>query len=570
MQMGVKQVDDQMLRQQFDDTYRNRFIYATASAKDIWHKFERSLFKKDTYEYKEIKKEIENCENNSLYELCIALEKINPRAALELSFGEHNERLCDYKTPKGKEVFSLSRGVWLIGVFGNGQKATQYDALSVFNKYVRWCATYLMELEINYLTDENDIDSHLANLIGINRLCEPETRIPWITDEITREIGDWSEENSEICSISDILNHRIATRINKNVEKARNAMAVVKSKGTSSMSEALSDMLLRGIPNDIVDKLTASHRPISSANIRNVFSSNIPTYFPFVNIDNKYRVLDVSAWMSQREDALFHLCMQASLKDEQGKVFEDVTASLLQKWGPDDINWQTSVHLTNSKGSRKHDEIDVFGKSTQTAFIAECKANRNLSEKNSSVVANFESNVLTKAASQLTTRIMHWNSGWRPSEFGDIFSDDSMGFIVTFSSYGGLPWNAAVLEDKESWGKFGIFPLYSLILAISILVKSVDFMDYLSFRLNSINKGVKNFDELEYIFFFLRGMNNEINDLQDDALIIFRQYKLDDGGTRIDPRKYKNKRNWKKLFARDLWENRVPVTPPICGGPICL
>lgn len=561
----MKQINEQMIYQLFDSVYHTHMKYATAPAKDIWNKYVEAVIKREPHEIEKLKRAIEKCVNDSLHELCDALEEIDPRAALELLFGECNDRLLDYKTPRGGETFSLARGAWLIGVFGNGQKSTQYDALKVFNKYVRWLATHLMELHINSIMFEDDTERALRNVVNqleINRLVEPETRLMWITAEITREIGQWAEVNAGSCSISESLNLGIATQINENAIRAMNALEDAGSKGTNSMPEAFSDMLLHGVPDDILRKLTAPHRLNSPANIQDALNSDMPTFFPFVRIGGKYRALGRTAWLRQREDALFHLCMQASPLHSQGKVFEDVTTALLQKWGPNGINWRSSVDLMSPKSSKNPDDIDVFGSATQTVFIGECKANR-LSENNSSVAANFESVVLTKAVSQLATRTTHWNSGWRPSKTNETFADDVAGFIATFSSYGGLLWNADELECGKSSVNFGIFPLYSLVLAVSTLKTPTQLRDYLAFRLNSMVKGMKNFDELEYMFGFLSKLDSKLNDLQDDATILLRQYELDDHGTRIDPRKYKSRRrNWKDVFVRELWKHAVPVTPP--------
>lgn len=562
----VKQIDEGMTRQIFESVYQARLRYATGPAKDIWSKYVEAFFKRETNEVQDLKEVLEECVNDSLRELCDALEETDPCAALELLFGECNDRLRDYIVPKASKTFSLARGAWLIGVFGNGQKSNRNDALIVFNKYVRWLATHLMELHITSAMFEDDAERALRNAedqLEMNRLVEPETRMMWIAAEITREIGQWAGANAGTCRISESLNLRTATQINENVIRAMSALEDARSKGAGSMPEAFSDMLLRGVPDNILHDLTASHRSISPANIRDTFNSDMPKFFPFVKIGDKCRVLGRSTWLMQREDALFHLCMQASPQHSRGRVFEEVTTALLQKWGPNGIIWRSSVDLMSPKNSKKTDDVDVFGSADQTVFIGECKANR-LSENNSSVTANFESIVLTKAASQLAVRTAHWNSGWRPSKVNDAFADGVTGFIVTFSSYGSLLWNVAELGDEIPSVEFGILPLYSLVLAVSTFKTPAQFRDYLAFRLDSMAKGVRNFDELEYVLGFHNELGSRLNDLQTDARVHLRQYELDDRGVRIDPRKYKENQDWKTVFLKELMEYTVPVSPPVC------
>lgn len=559
------QTDDEMLQKVIDNAYRTHLRYATATAKTIWHDYVIALHKRESQQVEILRKAIEECAHGTLQELCIALEEIDPRASLELLFGECNDRLNEYRAPKGGETFSLARGAWLIGVFGNGKKVTQYEALKVFNKYVRWVATHLMELHISSTAFEDDDERVLRNAakqLEINRLVEPETRMMWITDEITKEIGKWAEVNADSCKISESINSKIAEQINMNTVSTTDSLKEAIANRKNYIPEAFSDMLLNAVPDELLRELTANHQSISPANIQNTLNSDLPTFSPLVELDGKYRVLGRSAWLTQREDALLQLCMQASSQHSQGKVLEDVTTALLQKWGPSSIDWRSSVDLINPKSSKNPDDIDVLGSSTQAVFIGECKANR-LSVNNSSVVANFDTVVLTKAASQLATRITHWKSGWRPSDSDKAFADKVAGFITTFSSYGGLLWNAAEVADGNSSVNFGIFPLYSLVLAVSALKTSDQFWKYLEFRVNSMSHGVKNFDELEYMLGFLSDRGNKVNRGQDGASILFRQYELNDRGAWINPRMYRHKQNWKDEFVIELWKYTEPVTPPV-------
>lgn len=558
------QIDDVMLQKIIDSAYQTHLQYATKTAKTIWQNYVVSLRKREFQQVEILRKAIEECADDSLQELCSALEEIDPRASLELLLGEFNNRLNEYIVPKGGETFSLARGAWLIGVFGNGTKNGRYEAFKVFNKYVRWVATHLMKLHISsnaFLDDERVLRDSIKQL-EINRHVEPETRMIWITDEITKEIGKWTEANAESCSISEILNSQIAEQINKNAKDATYSLNEAISKNRNFLPKAFSDMLLGGVPEELLKKLKAPRLSISPANIQDALNSDLPTFFPIVEVGDEYRVLGRSVWLTKREDALLQLCMKTSPQHSQGKVFEDITTALLQKWGPAGISWRSSVDLVSQKSSKNPDDIDVLGSSKQAVFIGECKANR-LSANNSSVAANFDTVVLTKASSQLATRITHWKSGWRPSGSDKSFADKLAGFITTFSSYGGLLWNATEVGDKKSSENFGIFPLYSLVLAVSTLKTPAQLWKYLEFRVNSLSHGVKNFDELEYVFGFFSKKDNIINEVQDSESILFRQYELDDHGVWIDPRMYSHNPNWKDKFLLDLWNYTRPVTPPV-------
>lgn len=560
-----KLVDYELIDKLFDSVYQTHYQYAPEAARNIWRDHLYAVMRQDFQKIKRIEEQVACCTRKCLQELCVALEGVSPVGALELLKGECPDRLDEYQLPKGAESFSLSQGAWMIGVFGNGSDTTRYGALKVFNKYVRWAAATLMENHMKSLLHVNEADRELIQTtshLEASRLVEPETRMMWIAAEITDEIGKWVDLNADRISNPGILTSKIAAQINKNVSMAAKVLSETDRNNSRSMPISFSEMLLEGVPEDLIQVLTAPSRRITAAELEAALKSDKPNLFPFVKILDKTRVLCRSSWMMRRDDALFRVVMQASPHETEGKVFEDVATALLQRWGPGGITWQSSVNLVSPQSNKKVDDVDILGVSKNMTFICECKANR-LSKNNLSVGANFDSVVLNKATSQLETRTEHWNSGWRPKLSGKSIADDVMGFIITFSSYGGLLWNPTGLKNGEPSIQFGTFSLYSLVLAVSILKSPADLTNYFSYRLDAINKRFKASDELEFILGFRSGYTDTPSEVQSDKTFLFRQYELREEGQWIDPRKYRSSKNWKNKLLQKLLCSTISVTPAV-------
>lgn len=549
----------------FDSVYQTHYKYAPEAARNLWRDHLYAVMRQDFQKIKKIEEQVACCTRKCLQELCVALDGISPVGALELLKGEYPDRLDEYQLPKGALTFSRARGAWMIGVFGNGSDTTRYGALKVFNKYVRWDAATLMENHMKIMLHVNEADRELIKTtsdLEASRLVEPETRMMWIAAEITDEIGKWVDLNADRISNSGILTSKITAQINKNVSMAARALSEAGRNNSRSMPISFSEMLLEGVPEELIQVLTARSRRITAAELEAALKSDEPNLFPFVKILDKTRVLCRSSWMMRRDDALFRVVMQASPHETEGKVFEDVATALLQRWGPEGITWQSSVNLVSPQSNKKVDDVDILGVSKNMTFICECKANR-LSKNNLSVGANFDSVVVNKATSQLETRTEHWNSGWRPKLSGKSIADDVMGFIITFSSYGGLLWNPTGLKNDEPSIHFGTFSLYSLVLAVSTLKSPADLTNYFSYRMDAISKGFKASDELEFILAFLSGHTYTPRDEQSDQVFLFRQYELSEEGQWIDPRKYRSSKNWKNKLLQKLLRSTIPVTPAV-------
>ncbi len=564
MNSRINSFSEQKMREVFENAYKTHFQYAPHSARVIWSRYVEAVFDANSSEIKKLRDEIDECVNRALEEFCAVLEEIEPRAALELLYGECNDRWDEFMAPKGSDVFSLGRCAWLIGVFGSGQNSSQLHALKVYNKYVRWLAAHLMKIQMDLLLADGGEGSAPRAVIRLelNRITEPETRMMWISSEITISTGMWAEGNSEICAISGILNTKVAEQINRNVKYALKMSHDVYANKLSSTPISFSAALLSEIPCDLIKRLTASRRSISPNSVRDVVNSDEMKFHPIVKIDGVYRVLQRSCWLFEREDALLHLCVRQSHQDVRGKVFEDVAVDLLNKWGPFDIDWSSSVDLVSTLSGKKRDDVDVFGMSADCVFIGECKANR-LSQNNMSAIGNFESVVLDKAISQLGARVAHWEEGWRPSAVEIECVSDVVGFVVTFSSYGGLLWNAAAIEvaGEKVQLEFSIFPLHSLVLAVAALKTPAELKGYLKSRLDAMVRGVINFDELEHLFAYLSGVNKWLRNVPASATVLPRQYELNDEGVSMDPCRYRNSRNWKDQYISELWKYSVPITP---------
>lgn len=566
MNSRIKRFSEEKMREVFENAYKTHFQYAPHLAKAIWSRFVEAVFDANESEIKKLRNEIEKCANLALEEFCSVLKEIEPRAALELLYGECNDRWAEFITPKGSDVFSLGRCAWLIGVFGSGHNSSQLHALNAYNKYVRWLASHLMEIQMDLLLADDDGSSASRAVIRLelNRITEPETRMMWISSEITISAGRWAEENSKICATSSVFNTKVAERINRNVEDALKMSHDAYANKSSSTPISFSAALLSDIPCDLVKQLTASRRSISPNSVRDVVNSDEMKFYPIVKIDGVYRVLQRSCWLFEREDALLHLCVWQSRPDVRGKVFEDVTATLLNEWGPFDVDWSSSVDLVSALSGKRRDDVDVFGMSADCVFIGECKANR-LSQNNMSAIGNFESVVLDKAVSQLSIRVAHWEEGWRTSDVASECVSDVVGFIVTFSSYGGLLWNAADIEvaGEKVQLEFSVFPLHSLVLAVAALKTSAQLKEYLSSRLYAMKQGVINVDELEHLFAYVCDVNKSLCDVPASATVLPRQYELNGDSLYIDPRKYRNSKNWKSRYASELLAYSVPLTPPV-------
>ncbi len=553
------------MRKLAESAYATHLRFAPSAAREAWKVYVDSVTRRDLNSMKEAQEQAEVSARESLSELCSALKSVSPSAALELLWGEHNDRLDEYLIPKGGETFSLAQGAWLIGVFACGEDSSKYGAHKVFNKYVRWAASYLIKLHINDLLIEDEVDRNIARVtsqLEISRFVEPETRMMWITDEIALQIGRWVDASIDQIDSRTTPSFATVEQISENISRATNNLNDAYRNKYRVIPESFSATLLDGVPVEMIDALTAPHRQVTETDVENALKSDAMTTTPFVRVEGTTRVLGRSAWLMKRDDALFRLVMQASPRDKEGKVFEDVTASLLQAWGPSDISWQSSVDLPSPGMPKTADDIDVLGFSDDVAFIGECKANR-LPEKNSSVGSTLETVVLNKAISQLEKRVDHWRSGWRPQLADHFFPDDVMGFAVTFSSYGGMLWNPDRLHRDDSSVQYGVFPLYSLVLAVSMLVRPSDLRRYLSFRLNAMVNGVTNSDELEHLLGFVSASNSPGVTLDSEAKGLLRQYELSDQGVLIDPRKYRRDANWKHQFLSELWEHTTPVTPSL-------
>ena len=543
--------------------------FAPKETKEAFKLYRKSVNRKDRQSAADAASRAEAAAKQSLSELCGALQNVSPKAAIQLLYGERHDCLYDYMLPKGGEIFSLSRGAWLIGVYGNGTDNSRYGALIAFNKYVRWVAAYLTKLRTATFAELDDTEclaSFLPSQLEISRLVEPETRMMWIVDEISASIGRWVDNN--LPTVSDLIGSKPMEVAAENIHEAVSSLWSAYSDRKTAIEEPYSATLLKDIPEGLIRALTA-RRPtaLSEASVEEALLGEEPTTTPFVHIEDTTWVLNRSAWLDHRDDVLFRFAMKESPRDKEGQVFEDVTASMLRKWGPREVAWKSSVDLLSPKSRKCKDEIDIFGCSDDIAFIGECKANR-LSRNNLSVGVSFETVVLDKAVSQLETRITHWYEGWRPDGINPCKASEAVGFAITFSSYGGMLWQYESLIKEYAPVQHAVIPLHSLIFAMSILDGPQDLKRYLEHREAFITSGAVNHDELEYMLTFiaaLKGLKVTIpkNLLDENARILFIQYELDEEGKSIDPRKYSNQQDWKQQFRDDLWDNIKPVTPSL-------
>ena len=109
----------------------------------------------------------------------------------------------------------------------------------------------------------NEADRELIKTtsdLEANRLVEPETRMMWIAAEITDEIGKWVDMNADSISNPGILTSKITAQINKNVSMAARALSEAGRNNSRSMPISFSEMLLEGVPEELIQVLTARSR----------------------------------------------------------------------------------------------------------------------------------------------------------------------------------------------------------------------------------------------------------------------------------------------------------------------
>ncbi|AZA10796.1 hypothetical protein [Corynebacterium gerontici] len=553
--------DINYLSQLRDVTNEGHFSFASKKAKQALSLSEKAFDDRDLSLARAAAEKAQSAEDESLKELHHSLQEVHPSAATHLIWGERHTELQEFKPPKGMRYFSCSRGAWILGVFGKGAALGQIAALKYFNKYVRWAAARLIKVEVfdvvSILEDERSSSREISQL-ELSRLTAIQTRMLWIADEITISAGEWVDENLPHCA--DSLGAGIMKIAKENRRSVRERLIRAAEQKSWKIEEPISKIHLRGLPEGLISELTAKPMVLNEENLKNALLGDGPAITPFVRIQEDTWVLGFSEWLQNCDDSIIRIVMRKSPSHHSGKVFEDITAKLLSKWGPTGMDWNSSIEIFKSGREGGRDEVDIFAVAEDAVFLGECKANR-LSENNSSVGASFETVVKEKAADQLATRVSHWGSGYRPRLGQTHYPDAVLGFIVAFSSYGGLPWQSESLKRNVQQLSFPVFPLHSLIMAVSILGTAQQLKRYLEYRSEWLFKGMQNLDELEYLMGFLGDSNSQAAKTPEGAVPFYRQYDLNAEGRFLDPKDYENASDWKKQWWEAIKEHCVAVTP---------
>lgn len=492
--------------------------------------------------------ELEKCEAALLE----SLQRTDPRAARQLLFGEQTG---EFEMPDGGDTVSRGRAAWILGTFGNGERAGQYAALVFFNKYVRWHATTLALGQARFLQDKMAGTAQpLAERVVVSRLLGTQTRMRWVTDELCGVIGAWVDRNlpKEHSSFGTEQMERIAHNVSRAVR-----LAPAELGGDRRFSDALLD----GVSSDLIDSLSMQRTPLTMPRLKSALESEEHQLRPIVLLDGNPSVLDPGAWMLHRETALIHVLMDRSPRDQQGDLLEEVCVEALNRWGPTDLHWESSKTLKLA-GRSASDELDLIAISRDRAFIGECKSNR-LPRKNESLDATFAEKILQGAAGQVRLRIEHWTEGWRPVGQPDVQAE-ATGMIVSLSDYGGAVWQSDLLGADEDAApiEVGVFPLHSLLLLVSVLRSGKDLSTYLAWRSELLAAGLNTFDELEPILADIHGTNSSPLQTSDGIVMMFQAYELDQAAViDLDPAQSGPIERWKEDWRRALSNASVPVGP---------
>lgn len=538
------------VNERLSDVNYGRYIkYAPKEVKEIWQKL-HSLSGDDRCVLEALMSRMEDIITGCLDDLCESLEEVSPAGSLCLLPGELLSEV-EYIYPKGDGYFLVDRVAWLIAVFGNGEDRGKFCAHKVYDKYLRWACSYFLKIQINSLLQVENYEMsqgvHAERLI-MSRLLPMETRIPWVVNEICGQIGNWVNEN--MSCMSGILGAGVMEKIAKNIDIANSASGTnVENIGCRSIGK----MLVKDIPSETLDLFTQDKKLINKRNVESALIGESPTTFPLVKVDGCVRVVNRYAWLQFRDDSFFRVVIGRSSSNSKGDVFEYATTAMLNKCGPRGMEWQSSVELKDPKRGGKGDEIDTFCHLSGVSFVGECKANL-LSGSDESVSANFYSTVLERALSQLDVRCRHLTEGWRVNGDG---GGEVVGFITTFSSYGGMLWRSTDLSSDSGSTIYSVIPLYSLVLISSVMKTALELKEYLNFRVDLLSRGLEHFDELEVILCFIKRKEITLPDGH-EGLIMLRPYELD-GQAKLFAPEFNSGNRWKDGFKNIILQHSKPA-----------
>lgn len=556
---AARVVDGEFRRRASSAAYDSYFRYAPKEVRECWADLTERANNGEKPNFSQALSVVERGKDESLSGLCDVLARVSPEAALWLLPGELPHELSSFDTPSAGESISLSKGAWLVGTYGQGDATSKLDAYGAFQRYAKWQAARLIHGQVRSLQasiDAGEPVTVLGDQIVVSRLVEPETRMAWISDEISLAVGRWVDKEAR--GRAEDFGHSVMLRISGNLQLAQQELSSsIHNPRTFRMRDSFSGILTDGLPEWLIENLTARPSVPEPSAVEAVLTSDYPALHPFVSIRGVTKVLNRSAWLLERDDAFLRLAMRQCPRNDEGRPLEAVSASLLSQWGPTGVSWQSPARISPRGASSAFDEVDILGCSDETAFIGECKANR-LPEKNASLDVTFQEKIVEKAADQLDTRMKDWSQGWRPKS-GCRKDIEPEGFIVTLSSYSGGVWQSPALTKDGEVISYGVFPVHALVLAASVLRSAAQLAEYLRHRAYLLTQGLTNSDELEPLLSYVQSTPGFSVSKPQAAGLIFNQYELSEKGVLYDPRAAAVGSDWKGDLIRTIWLESQPV-----------
>lgn len=473
------------------------------------------------------------------------LSKLAPEAALTLVYGEQN---TPWEAPPGCDKFGYARAAWVVGVYATGNDSSKLAAFRFYSKYIRWCATFLLREHISLICG-NAVS--LAEHVRAKRLLNPETRMRWISDTICLEIGRWVDR--ELQDQRNIWGSAVMRRINQNLMSA-----FKEGKTGEHLWQSRSEILLAGLPRELIECLTAKSSVGSSLQVKTMLAGETPSSAPIVSIGGCPYVLNQEAWVLDRDRAILNAVMGLLDQSCEGELLESITSSLLNEWGPSDVKWRARDTLAEV-GKKSGFDIDVSGVSRTRTFLGECKANRS-PENDGSLEPNFADRVMTRARKQIEKRVAAARHGYRlTSNTGHTLSSTT-GFIVTLLDYGGSIWQKTQLNRYETGPEISIIPLHSFVFAVSIIQTGDELSDYLDMRSDLVLNSVDAYDELEFMLAWCNRDGVDMEKIRDAEQVQIRNYDLPPKARlSIEPDLASDRRSWKSCWQKRLMQAIQPT-----------
>lgn len=458
---------------------------------------------------------VEAAVDASIMSLFEALNNVSPEMYLTLL--DSPDSSDHFRTNESLPI-SRAQLLWLIATCGRGSSTDINTFSRLFDAYLAWHSVNSMNESLRMMRRDSEVT--IASEVSRQVSVGYETQMSWTCAEISIATGQWIDKNipSATRSWGESLQRQTA-------EVCRRFYDYHDMHGR--IDEVLGS-LTRGITSATLDRYCFSNSPQTAADLSLILHSDACIRFPVAKIQGRHWVANWEAWTLFRYYTVLEAAMELAAAQKppiaSGTVLEEVTATLLRKWGPVDIKWTTSVDLIERLDTKtvRHD-IDIMGETSDRAIIMEVKANR-IPKNRTSVDSNFHDTILEKAQGQLDTRMQAWANGARPASLNATSDSDPIGVAVTLTGYAGAQWNPSGFTHIGSSNavRYPSSPLPSLVLAMSTLETGEEVANYLEFRQEALARGASSPEELELIcaFKIWPQVSNQYPGLKSDPFMI--------------------------------------------------